>query len=186
VLAEHLERPVLELGGLRLFGCDRIRGVSGLPRQVLIARGVTERAPDRHRPLAWPLDSALGVEAGFAGHFTRTLLVWIGSVHNLALGYCRLPTQACACFVKLKESFIAKKFGPNCSARMSALEGNVLQNSSLRRESAIIESEPVELGVLLAVVVHLPAFLAVEAGARPDYPIIGSEQQLYCEGCSIR
>src|SRR5262249_19107057 len=64
VLAEHLERPVLELGGLRLFGCDRIRGVSGLPRQVLFARGVTERAPDRHRPLAWPLDSAVGVEAG--------------------------------------------------------------------------------------------------------------------------
>jgi hypothetical protein len=26
----------------------------------------------------------------------------------LALGYCRLPTQPCACFVKLKESFIVK------------------------------------------------------------------------------
>src|SRR5262245_42776721 len=25
VFAEHLERPVLELGSLRLFGCDRIR-----------------------------------------------------------------------------------------------------------------------------------------------------------------
>jgi hypothetical protein len=36
---------------------------------------------------AWPLDSAVGVEASFAGHFTRTLLVWIGSVHSLALGY---------------------------------------------------------------------------------------------------
>jgi hypothetical protein len=87
VLAEHLERPVLELGGLRLFGCDRFRGVRGLPRQVLFARGVTERAPDRHRPLAWALDSAVGVEAGFAGYFTRTLLVWIGSDHSLALGY---------------------------------------------------------------------------------------------------
>jgi hypothetical protein len=70
--------------------------------------------------MAWPLHSALGVEAGFAGHFTRTLLVWIESVHNFALGYWRPPTQACACFVKLKECFIAKKFGP-CSARMSAL-----------------------------------------------------------------
>jgi len=108
VLAEHLERAVLELGGLRLFGCDRIRGVSGLPRQVLFARGITERAPDRHRPLAWPLDSAVGVEAGFASHFPRTLLVWIGSAHSLALGYCRLATQPCACFVKLKESFIVK------------------------------------------------------------------------------
>jgi hypothetical protein len=57
---------------------------------------------------------------------------------------------------------------------MSALEGNVLQNSSLRRESAIIESGPVEHGVLLVVVAPLPAFLAVEAGARPDHPIIGS------------
>jgi hypothetical protein len=104
VLAEHLERAVLELGGLRLFGCDRIRGVSGLPRQVLFARGVTERAPDRRRPLAWPLDSAVGVEPSFAGHFTRTLLVWIGSVHSLAVGYCRLPTQPCVCFVKLKSN----------------------------------------------------------------------------------
>ena len=51
---------------------------------------------------------------------------------------------------------------------MSALEGNVLQNSSLRRESAIIESGPVEHGVLLVVVAPLPTFLAVEAGARPD------------------
>src|SRR5262249_54413138 len=113
VLAEHLERAVLELAGLRLFGCDRIRGVRGLPRQVLFARGVTERAPGPYRPLAEPLDSAVGVEAGFAGHFTRTLLVWIGSAHSLALGYCRLPTQPWVCFVKLKESFIVKKFGPN-------------------------------------------------------------------------
>src|SRR5262249_49403566 len=60
-------------------------------RQVLFARGVTERAPDRHRPLAWPLDSALGVEADFASHFPRTLLVWIGSVHalHLAIAACR-------------------------------------------------------------------------------------------------
>jgi hypothetical protein len=104
VLAEHLERTVLELGGLRLFGCDRIRGVSGLPRQLLFARRVTERAPDRRRPLAWPLDSAVGVEASFAGHFTRTLLVWIKSAHSLALGYCRLPTQPCVCLVKLKSN----------------------------------------------------------------------------------
>ena len=109
VLAEHLERAVLELGGLRLFGCDRIRGVSGLLRQVLFARGIAERAPDRHRPLAWPLDSAVGVEASFAGHFTRTLLVWIGSVHGLALGYCRLPTQPCVCFVKLKRELHCQK-----------------------------------------------------------------------------
>src|SRR5262249_34992273 len=95
VLAEHLERAVLELGGLRLFGGHRNRGVSGLPRQVLFARRVTARAPDRHRPLAWPHDSAIGVEAGFAGHFPRTLLVSIGSAHSLALGYCRLPTQPC-------------------------------------------------------------------------------------------
>jgi hypothetical protein len=60
---------------------------------MLFARSITERAPDWHRPLAWPLDSAVGVEAGFAGHFTCTLLVWIGSAHSLALGYCRLPTQ---------------------------------------------------------------------------------------------
>src|SRR5262249_48088904 len=90
VLAEHLERAVLELGGLRLFGCDRIGGVSGLPRQGLFARGVTERATDRHRPLAWPLDSAVGVEAGFASYFPRTLLVRIGSVHalHLAIAAC--------------------------------------------------------------------------------------------------
>src|SRR5262249_10906709 len=31
----------------------------------------------------------------------------------LALGYCRLPTQPCVCFGKLKESFIIKKFDPN-------------------------------------------------------------------------
>jgi hypothetical protein len=37
---------------------------------------------------------------------------------------------------------------------------------SLRRESAIIESEPVGPGVLLVIVAPLPAFLAVEAGAR--------------------
>src|SRR5262249_5874324 len=89
-------------------------------------------------PLAWPLDSAVGVEAGFASQFPRTLLVWIGSAHSLALGYCRLPTQACVCFVTLKESFHYQKVWPECSARMSALEGNVLQNSSLRCESAII------------------------------------------------
>jgi hypothetical protein len=57
---------------------------------------------------------------------------------------------------------------------MSSLEGNMLQNSSLRRESAIVESEPVGHGVLLVVVAPLPAFLAVEAGVRPDHPIIGS------------
>src|SRR5215467_16302126 len=70
---------------------DRICGVRGLPRQVLLARGVTERAPDRHRPLAWPHDSAVGIEAGFASHFPRTLLVWIGSVHalHLAIAACR-------------------------------------------------------------------------------------------------
>jgi hypothetical protein len=47
----------------------------------------------------------------------------------------------------------------------------MLQNSSLRRESAIVESEH---GVLLVIVASLPAFLAVEAGVRPDHPIIGS------------
>jgi hypothetical protein len=57
---------------------------------------------------------------------------------------------------------------------MSALEGNVLQNSSLRGESAIIESEPVEHGVLLVVVTPLPAFLTVEAGAGRIIPFIGS------------
>src|SRR5262249_60256424 len=91
VLAEHLERAVLELGGLRLFGCDHIRGVSGLPRQMLFARNITERAPDRHRPLAWPLDSALGVEAGFATHFPRPLLVGIRSAQSVrvAIAACR-------------------------------------------------------------------------------------------------
>src|SRR5262249_4255392 len=34
-------------------------------------------------------------------------------------------------------------------------------------------NEPVGHGVLLVVVAPLPAFLAVEAGARPDQPIIG-------------
>src|SRR5262249_40492083 len=68
-LAERLGGAVLELGGLRLFGGDRIRGVNGVPRQMLFARNITESAPDRHRPLAWPLDSAVGVEAGFASHF---------------------------------------------------------------------------------------------------------------------
>jgi hypothetical protein len=29
-------------------------------------------------------------------------LVWIGSAHSLALGYCRLPTQPCACFDQLE------------------------------------------------------------------------------------
>jgi hypothetical protein len=57
---------------------------------------------------------------------------------------------------------------------MSALEGNVLQNSSLRGESAIIESEPVEHGVLLVVVTPLPAFLTVEAGVGRIIPFIGS------------
>jgi hypothetical protein len=41
-------------------------------------------------------------------------------------------------------------------------------------QSAIIEPEPVGHGVLLVVVARLPAFLAVEAGARPDHPIVGS------------
>src|SRR5262249_30844324 len=91
VLAEHLERAVLELGGLRLFGCDRIRGVSGLQRQVLLASGGAQRDPARHRPLSWPPDFAVGTEAGFASHFPRTLLVWIGSVHalHLAITACR-------------------------------------------------------------------------------------------------
>jgi hypothetical protein len=60
-----------------------------------------------------------------------------------------------------------------CSARMSALEGNVLQNSSLRRESAIIESRACGTWLFLVIVAPLPAF-AVEAGAWPDHPIIGS------------
>src|SRR5262249_31270647 len=91
VLAEHLERAVLELGGLRLFGGDRIRGVNGVPRQMLFARNITESAPARHRRLPWPLVSAVGVEAGSASHFPRTLLVWIGSVHalHLAIAACR-------------------------------------------------------------------------------------------------
>src|SRR5258708_7484069 len=114
-----------------------------------LTRGVTERAPDRHRPLAWALDSAVGVEASFAGHFTCTPLVWIGSVHSRALGYCRLPTQPWVRFVKLKDTLHYRKFWPECSAWMSSLDGNVLQNSSLRRASAIVESEPVGHGVLL-------------------------------------
>src|SRR5262249_56166540 len=91
VVGEEVGGGVVEWGGLGLLGWDRIRGVSGLPRQVLFAGGVTERAPDRHRPLAWPLDSAVGIEAGFASHFPRTLLVWIGSVHalHLAIAACR-------------------------------------------------------------------------------------------------
>jgi hypothetical protein len=64
-------------------------------------------------------------------------LVWIGSAHSLALGYCRLPTQACVCFVKLKESLHCQKVWPECSARMSALEANVLQKSSLRRKAQL-------------------------------------------------
>src|SRR5260370_13677068 len=115
---------------------------------MLFARSITERAPDWHRPLAWPLDSAVGVEAGFAGHFTCTLLVWIGSAHSLALVYCRLPTQP-RLLREAERELHYQKVWPGCSARMSFLEGNMLQNSSLGRESAIVESEPVEHGVLL-------------------------------------
>jgi len=59
----------------------------------------------------WPGRSILpsGSRPAFAGQFTCTLLVWIGSVHGIALGYCLLPTQPCVCFVKLKESFIVNR-----------------------------------------------------------------------------
>jgi hypothetical protein len=92
-------------------------------------------------------------------------LVWIGSVHSLALGYCRLPTQPWVRFVKLKDSLHYQKFWPECSAWMSSLDGNMLQNSSLRRESAIVESEPVGHGVLLVIVAPCQLFLL----SRPEY-----------------
>jgi hypothetical protein len=89
----------------------------------------------------------------------------------LAIAVCRRNP---VCFVKLKESELHyQKVWPGCSARMSSLDRNVLQNPSLRRERAIVESEPMGHGVLL-VVVPCQLFLAVEAGARPDHPIIGS------------
>jgi GNAT superfamily N-acetyltransferase len=114
------------------IGAALMRHLVAIARETGIKELTAEVLPDNipmwHRPLAWPLDSAVGVEASFAGHFTRTLLVWIGSVHGLALGYCRLPPQACVCFVKLKESLHYQKLWPDCSARMSALEGNMLQN----------------------------------------------------------
>jgi hypothetical protein len=54
---------------------------------VLFACCVAERAPNRHRSIAWPLDSAIGIEAGFTGQFPSACLVWILSGHG------GLPTQ---------------------------------------------------------------------------------------------
>ena len=53
---------------------------------------------------------------------------------------------------------------------------------SLRRESAIIEFEPVGPDVPLVIIVPLPAFLAVEAGARPDHPIIEANSSYIARG----
>jgi hypothetical protein len=79
-----------------------------------------------------------------------------------------------AFIISLKRSTLIFSYPQAGRPITPSLEGNVLQTSSLRRESAIIESGPVGHGVLVVVVAPLPAFLAVEAGARPDHPIIGS------------
>jgi hypothetical protein len=81
VLAEDLEGPVLESRSLGFFGRDRTRCFSRLPGQMLFACCLAERAPNGHRSLAWPLDSAVGVEAGFTGQFPSAPVVWIMSGH---------------------------------------------------------------------------------------------------------
>jgi hypothetical protein len=81
VLTEDLEGTVLELRNLRFFRRDRTRCVSCLPRPMLFACCLAERTPNGHRPLTWPLDSAVGVEAGFAGQFPSASLVWIMPGH---------------------------------------------------------------------------------------------------------
>ena len=67
--------------------------------------------------------------------------------------------------MKLKDSLHYQQFWPECLAWMSSLDGNMLQNSSLRRESAIVESEPVGHGVLLVIVAPCQLFLL----SRPKY-----------------
>ena len=81
MLAEDLEGAVLELRNLSFSRRNRTRCFSRLPRQMFFACCLAERAPNGHRPLAWPFDSAVRVEAGFTGQFPSASLVWIMPGH---------------------------------------------------------------------------------------------------------
>jgi hypothetical protein len=54
---------------------------SGFPLHALGARGLAERAPDRHRALSRPLDPPVGIEAGFTRELSRAHLIGVGSCH---------------------------------------------------------------------------------------------------------
>ena len=77
VLAENLERAVLEFRGLRRSRGDARGGVRGLTRHVLGARGIAKRAPDRHRALAGTIDPDVGIEAGGSRQRAGALLVGV-------------------------------------------------------------------------------------------------------------
>jgi hypothetical protein len=67
VLAENLEWVVLILRCLWL-DCDIGRNRLGFPREMLLAGGIPERAPGRHRPLSRTIDLRSGVEPGLTAN----------------------------------------------------------------------------------------------------------------------
>jgi len=82
VVAEHLQRAVLESRRLRRqHGCNR----RGFHRHLLLAGGVAERAPGRHRPLSWAVDLRVRVETRLDGKRSCAGLVWVGS-HAVSSG----------------------------------------------------------------------------------------------------
>ncbi len=74
VIAEHLERRVLEFGRL---GRQGGRGRSGLGSHLLLARCVSIGAPRRHRTLTGTLDPAVRVDAGSNAKLARANLIGI-------------------------------------------------------------------------------------------------------------
>ena len=148
VLAEHLQRAVLVLRGLRRDG-DISRNSLRLPRKMLLARGIAKRAPERHRALAGPIDPGVRVQARFESHGPGAVLIAIGS-HLILLAHALRSRcwragrnhgrhRADACRFSLREAV-------RCPDTRGAGEGNLAELSLPRRQ----REEPAALPCCLA------------------------------------
>jgi hypothetical protein len=78
MLPENLERAVLILRCLRL-DCDIGRNGLRFPRQMLLAGGVTKRAPCRHGALTRPINLGIGIKSGLDSQSPGALFVSVRS-----------------------------------------------------------------------------------------------------------
>ena len=121
VLAEDLQRAVLVLGGLRRNPRDVRTRRGCLTRQMLGARRIAERAPQRHGSLARTLDARIGVEPGRDGQGPRALLVGIQIASSSPPSFQCRPAAARTPPLRKKETANVQKIGTDGRSRTCGL-----------------------------------------------------------------